>query len=346
MRDIPRSHKIIYAIMLVMILLLAIYRIATFGKLRVRSDTQDMMGTYVTVKLYSKSDSQFKKVCGEVTDSIEKLENIISVEKEDAVFYKLNKNQNVDASAGTDKLKEVLEISDKCGGLISPAAGKLVKLWNITADDPKIPSKSDIKTALKSVDNDNIVIEGEKISLKKGAKLDLGAYGKGMACDEAKKVLENSDITGGAVLVGGSILLYGSQPDGKSYSVAVRDPQGDTTDTLGVLKLDSGVISTSGDYEKYFEKGGKRYHHIFDLKSGYPVDNGLTSVTVVCESGVLSDALSTACFVAGIDDGMKLLKEFSAEGVFVDHNNNIYITDGLKDKFELQKEDYKIVDAK
>ena len=112
------------------------------------------------------------------------------------------------------------------------------------------------------------------------------------------------------------------------------------------ITLDANqFLSTSGDYEKYFIEDGIRYHHILDPKTGYPVQNGLTSVTIVCDQGYLADGLSTACFVLGMDAAKSLLEKYGAEAVFVDEDKNVYVTSGLMDKFELMKDEYTVNEA-
>lgn len=115
-----------------------------------------------------------------------------------------------------------------------------------------------------------------------------------------------------------------------------------TGEAMGVLSLSGTTnVSTSGDYEKYFMQDGKRYHHILDPSTGYPADSGLISVTIVSDSGLLSDGLSTACFVLGKEKGEKLLETYGAEGVFIDQNKKVTVTKGLKDKFTILNKEYK-----
>ena len=125
------------------------------------------------------------------------------------------------------------------------------------------------------------------------------------------------------VSVGGSILAFGKRNKaGDKWRVAVRHPRKENA-YIGVINLSEGFVSTSGDYEKYFEKDGIRYHHILNANTGYPADSGLSSVTVVCGSGLLSDALSTACFILGEEKSKALLDEYSACAVFVDKQLNV-----------------------
>lgn len=150
-----------------------------------------------------------------------------------------------------------------------------------------------------------------------------------------------TDIQGAVISVGGSILVYGDKGNGHGWNIAIQDPRGATGDVLGVIYLDGeAMISTSGDYEKYFEIDGKRYHHIFDPNTGYPADNGLISVTVVCDNGMLSDVLSTACFVMGLEDGMEYAKTKGVEAIFVTDEKKVYVTDGLKKTFQLRADAY------
>ena len=116
------------------------------------------------------------------------------------------------------------------------------------------------------------LVEARQAKLKSGQALDLGAIGKGIACDEAKRILDDTHLSGAVISVGGSLLLWGSRPGGGDWKVGVRDPRGKTSDQLGVFTLAEGFVSTSGDYERTLTADGKTYHHILDPKTGYPAD--------------------------------------------------------------------------
>ena len=174
---------------------------------------------------------------------------------------------------------------------------------------PACPPR-EIAAALQTVGWKQVSLEARQAKLKSGQALDLGAIGKGIACDEAKRILDDTHLSGAVISVGGSLLLWGSRPGGGDWKVGVRDPRGKTSDQLGVFTLAEGFVSTSGDYERTLTADGKTYHHILDPKTGYPADAGLISVTVTAPSGLLSDALSTACFILGYE------KEPSPAGCF------------------------------
>ena len=190
---------------------------------------------------------------------------------------------------------------------------------------------------------EKIQMDGNNVTLLDGCTLDLGAVGKGMGCDLIMDYLRSQpDVSGMILNLGGSsVMTYGEKPDGSPWKVALTDPRDTEGDYLGAITLDANqFLSTSGDYEKYFIEDGIRYHHILDPKTGYPVQNGLTSVTIVCDQGYLADGLSTACFVLGMDAAKPLLEKYDAEAVFVEEDKNVYVTSGLMDKFELMKDGY------
>ena len=144
-------------------------------------------------------------------------------------------------------------------------------------------------------------------------------------------------------LGGSSVMSYGSKPDGSAWQVAVTDPRDTEGDYLGVVTLNgTEFLSTSGDYEKYFIEDGVRYHHILDPATGYPARSGLTSVTVVCDDGLNADGLSTACFVLGKEKAEELLKKYNADGLFVDDSDHVWMTEGMKERFQLLKDTYSI----
>ena len=140
-------------------------------------------------------------------------------------------------------------------------------------------------------------------------------------------------MTGATISLGGSVLTYGSKPDGRPWYVGVVDPH-DSKGQLGVLSLTGQwCVSTSGEYQRFVEVGGKSYHHILDPATGYPGESDVKSVTILCKSGLLSDALSTACFLLGSKEGMKLAKQYEAEALFVTQQGEVLMTEGMQTVF-------------
>lgn len=349
------------------------------------SKTDFVMSTVLSEKIYGTKD-----VTQDIKEELDKLEkDQLSWREDHSVVSKIN----ADAQKGiktkldsdmTSWVEDSLELAKRSNGAFDPTIGRLTRLWNIEGDNPKVPSKQEIKNTLedtgytkihlekvesqntantkKNVDKDikdntaknketsedtsqNTNTNESVSSIYIGDKctLDLGAVGKGIACDVVQDYLKKQkEVSGAVIAVGGSILLYGSKADGSDWNVAVQNPRGQDGEVMGVLSLSGTTnVSTSGDYEKYFMQDGKRYHHILDPSTGYPADSGLISVTIVSDSGLLSDGLSTACFVLGKKKGEKLLETYGAEGVFIDQNKKVTVTKGLKDKFTILNKEYK-----
>lgn len=303
------------------------------------------MGSVVSQKIYGDD------VCAEISQVVSALDTEkLSVNSLSSEISKINENAGKSAVAVSDEtlnyLKICIDIANSTDGAFNPLMGALIDLWNIESDNPKVPSADEIEKTLLLCDYTQIEIDGNYVYLpKEGMKLHLGAAGKGIACDSSCKILKNTDSVRGAVVsVGGSVVTYGKNPEGDFWTIGVRNPQGNVNDMLGVLKLSGeNYVSTSGSYEKYFEKDGIRYHHIIDYSTGAPAQSELLGVTVVAPSGILSDALSTACFVLDTEKSLKVLTEYGCQAIFVFKNGDIILTDGLKDKFEIRSDSYRIV---
>lgn len=301
--------------------------------------TGTAMGTIISQTLYVK-DAEGDRYTEEVLQEIGLLEGEISRRIEDSEIAKLNSNRS---SVVSDELLQVLQettkISKDSDGALDISIGELVLLWNIDEllleqENGKIPTKEEIENALQKVNYNNIRFEENNVILDGNIQLDLGAIGKGYACDRVLDYLKKQEnITGGIVSIGGSVVTYGCKPDGNHFKIGIMHPREDGM-YLGFIEvMGECFISTSGDYERFIEVDGKRYHHILDPHTGYPAESDLCSVTVVCDNGFLSDALSTACFVLGKEDGMKLVEKYGAEALFVDQNLNITMTSGMEKMF-------------
>ena len=302
-------------------------------------DTGFAMGTVVNQTIYS-SD---KSIASDVIDILTKTEKEwISWRIKDSQIAKINTDAKTGALTKiSDETREymasALSIAQKSKGAFDPTIGKLTRLWNFDDEKNEVPASNEITNLLKSVNYQNVVLKGNNVKIADETSIDLGGIGKGIGNDQIQKYLDShEDVKGALVNTGGSsVLTYGSKYTGEPWKVAVLNPR-DESDYLGAISLDgTWHVSTSGDYEKYFEIDDKRYHHILDPYTGYPADEGLISVTIVGKQGAICDGLSTACFVLGKDKALKLLEGYDAQAIFVDSNKNVCVTEGLKKNFEL-----------
>lgn len=238
-----------------------------------------------------------------------------------------------------DYITELLEVGKMSGGKFDIALGAVSDLWSFN-DSPRVPSTDELTEALSRSGSDKLSLSGNTLTRADGCIIDLGSAGKGIALDKVKSYLSDKKISSAVVSVGGSVLLYGKG----SFNVGVRDPWGEAGRSVMTVKLGAGCVSTSGSYERCFEQGGKRYHHILDPDTGLPVENGLVSVTVISDSGLLSDALSTACFVLGAEGGAKLAAKYGCEAIFITEDKKVICTDGIKPNVTVHADGYTVVE--
>ena len=181
---------------------------------------------------------------------------------------------------------------------------------------------------------------GDFVVATAGPALESVLAGKGAGADEAVSALKNTKgVSGAVVSVGGTVGVFGKNPNSDHWGVGVRKPERDNTGYIAVIKLyKDSFVSTSGSYEKYFELDGKTYHHILSPFTGYPAESGLKSVTVVTyDSGVYADSLSTACFVLGYEKSLSLLEKYSADAFFILDDGSVKMTDGIKDNVTMNE---------
>ena len=304
------------------------------------------MGTVVTAQLYGPDGEE---AGGAIFDALQALE-------QERLSWRLSSSDiaRINAAAGGSVpvapqtigyLQQAATVSQKSGGAFDCTIGQLTQLWDIGGENARVPSQAEIDAALQTVGYQSVSLQGGQAAVAKGQALDLGAIGKGIACDEIAAMLEQSRLSGAVISVGGSILLWGQRPGGGDWKIGVRDPRGEASEQLGSFSLPGGYVSTSGNYERTLTVNGQTYHHILDPKTGYPADSGLISVTVMAPTGLLSDALSTACFVLGYQDSLPLLKEFHAEAIFVTQERAVFVTEGLRQSFTLTNGDYHLASA-
>lgn len=253
----------------------------------------------------------------------------------------LNKNHGGKISGRLKKYLEVmLDVSRKSNGNFDFTLGAVSDLWSFTSN-PSVPDKSELDSALALSGYEKIsVSDGEITYNSENLVIDFGAAGKGIALDEIKAILDGKKVKEATVSVGGSLLIYGK----KEKTVGIRDPYSNAGDHIAKITVSEVCISTSGSYERRFEENGTGYHHILDPETGYPAENNLISVTVISENGMLSDCLSTACFVLGLEEGIKLAREYGCEAIFVTEDKKIYATSGIFDSTELTDNNYTLIE--
>jgi thiamine biosynthesis lipoprotein len=296
------------------------------------------MDTIMTLTVYG-DDSLLK----DAETEIQRLEALLSVTDESSDIGRLNRDGEATLDAETvSLLSRTLAISDETGGALDPTAYSLVHLWGFTTDEYHVPSQAEITETLTHVGADKVILpetdEDTTVRLTDGAQIDLGAVVKGYTGQKLAALAEEAGVCAALFQLGGNVQTYGLKPDGSAWRVAIQDPADESAQSA-ILNLPTDgqpwSVVTSGVYQRYFEENGVRYHHIMDTATGAPADSGLASVTIVCNDGLLADALSTALLVMGLDDGSAFWRSRDDfEAVFIDNDGGIFVTEGLTDCIE------------
>ena len=302
------------------------------------SESVFAMDTYMQLDVYGTRECLEK-----LKTEINRLDGLLSPTDENSDIYRVNQGGTAQVSGDAARLvKRSLELCGQTNGNLDITVYPIVEKWGFISQNYTIPSKDELNALLKNTGYGKVKADDIIITVPVGFKLDLGAVAKGYAADRSKEILNDAGIDSALLNLGGTVLAFGKKPDGENWKVGVTDPK-NTDEYMGVIECADTTVVTSGNYERYFEKNGKRYCHIIDPKTGYPADNGVTSVTVISDDGTKNDALSTALFVMGVDKAKEYIKtDGSFDCIILTEDNKAYITEGIKDSFSLKNSDYEI----
>jgi FAD:protein FMN transferase len=241
-----------------------------------------------------------------------------------------------------------LRYAEASGGKFEPTVGPLVDLWGIGQEGASVPAVGEIDEALSFVDYRQVELDPAARTIKlqsPGMSLDLGAIAKGYAADVIAEYLRSQGFESAIIDLGGNILAMGSKPDGSPWTVGIQDPSENRGEHIGLIRVTDKTIVTSGVYERYFVEDGAAYHHIFDLDTGYPVNNGLLSVTIVTDRSIDADAMSTTIFSLGLEEGLAFVeKRGGTDALFITTEGLVYASSGLADYLEMTDKNYRLVE--
>lgn len=289
------------------------------------------MDTVMDLKIYSENDEALSEAKAE----IQRIDALFDRGNENSDIYRINKNKSADVSAETaDVIRAALSISDRTGGAFDITVAPVMDLWGFYGNEFNVPSDDELQSTLEGVGYEKIQLDNTNISIPENTSIDLGGIGKGYTSDRIADLLKNRGVKSAIISLGGNVHAIGKRIDGNEWTVGITDPH-DKSQLIGKLKISDKAVITSGAYQRYFEQEGITYHHIIDPTTGKSADSGLASVTVIADSGMTADGLSTALFVMGLDKAIELWHGSSDfDAVFVDDSGMIYITEGIADVFE------------
>ena len=298
------------------------------------------MDTYMTVTAYG---AKAQEAVDEAEAEIQRLDELLSTGNEESEIAQLNQNKSAILSEDAGYLVErALELNKETDGAFDIAIYPVMEAWGFPTQNYQVPTADTLESLLKLADASQIIYDenSRKISFdREGMKIDLGGIAKGYTSSRIMDIFKENNISSGLVNLGGNVQALGTKPDGSKWRVAVQSPD-DTEDYLGILSVEDKAVITSGGYERYFEQDGKTYHHIINPKTGYPAENGLTSVTVVSEDGTLADGLSTSLFIMGKEEAIEFWKAHSEEFdiIMLTDEGKLYVTEGIQDDFSTEIE--------
>lgn len=334
-KNISTGHMRILMVLFAAVLFLNSCSLPNKSRSNYISDTGICLDTFITITLYGCSDSSILKQCFRI---VSRYQDIYSRTLNYSELYKINQSHEHRIEISPE-MAEIISICKKYGELTEGnfdfTIGAVSSLWDFKADEPKIPEQTSIDEALNHVDYRKIEVEEENgkyflIKEDENAVLELGGIAKGYIADRVKDYLLSEGVDSALIDLGGNILCVGAHQDGRPFNIGILKPFSENV-YLTTVDADDCSVVTSGSYQRYFELNGRLYHHILEPLNGYPVENGLLSVTIIAKSSVDADALSTSCFILGAEKGMELIDSLEdTYAVFIDSDLKITYSKGLK----------------
>lgn len=340
----------------VLFLLLAVLAISLYiigpGNEHIVSETRLLMGTIVQIKVAARPGTE-----GSARGAMEKafremgrIENVFSVYKEDSEISRINRLKAGERLAVTDEvfglIKKSVDYNKKTKNAFDITVKPLLDLWRAARTAGHPPSAEEIDAALGRVGYDGMELDdvGRTISFKKaGMGIDLGGIAKGYAVQMAVKALKENGIMAAVVHAGGDMYCLGEKAPGKPWKVGVQHPRA-RGKSFAELRLKDKAVDTSGDYERYFTLGERRYSHIIDPRVGYPIGDDVVSATVIADDPVTADILATALCILGTE-GLDMIKGMAGIDAMVivleDGELNASFTPGMKTRYGLQEKAFR-----
>jgi thiamine biosynthesis lipoprotein len=303
------------------------------------------MGSEVRLTAWAPDDAATVGAFAKVFDEFDRLDRLMSIWREGSDVLRINAAAGGAAVPVSPEVREIIrdarEVSEWTGGKFDVTFGALSGMWKFDHDlDGRVPSRTEIAARLPLIDYRALEIDehaGTARLAQPGMKLHLGGIGKGYAVDRAVEILRKAGLNDFMIQSGGDLYLGGRRGE-RPWRAGIQDPRGPANSSFAAVDLTDAAISTSGDYERFFMKDGRRYHHILDPDTGEPAQ-GCRSVSIVAESSTLADGLATGVFILGADAGMALIERLpGVEGVVVAADNRVIVSSGLKERLVLLRQ--------
>ncbi len=294
-----------------------------------------LMGTKIS--LYIKADTA-EKLAEKAEDMLINYEEVFSANSDNSQLAMLKKEASFAPQKVDEELYELIKIGKEhslCENTyLNIAIGPLIKLWRIGFEEAHVPEKDAIVKVLELLKPENIQLDDEKKTvyfLKKGIEIDLGAIAKGYFADKVMELFKENGAVSAMVDMGGNVLVFGESPsEGGDWNVGIQNPFLPRGNAVALVKIKDQSVVTSGIYERVFEKDGSKYHHIFNSKTGYPIESNIASLTIIADKSLDCDIYTTKLF--GLDAASIIRRVNSIKGmgaVVITVDGKLAYTDNL-----------------
>jgi len=300
------------------------------------SRTIKLMGNRFEFTAIAKSKQSGDDAIDAAIAEVQRIESLLSSFKEDSQVNEINKFAGIKTVPVDREVIELINRSTKIStvtqGAFDITYGSIDKsLWNFDIHMTALPDQQTALKAVERINYKNVLVDDDAgtVMLKmEGMRIGFGGIGKGYAADQAKKLMQSMGIESGIVNAAGDLITWGTQLDGSNWTIGIANPD-QKQDAFSALSISNMAIATSGNYEKYAVIDGKKYSHTINPKTGLPV-HGIKSVSIICPSGELADALATPILVMGVSVGLDLINQLNNVAcVIIDDDNRIYTSNNI-----------------
>lgn len=307
--------------------------------------TSYVLGTIVHFKVYG---NKAENAISEAIDKLNEIDDKMSAFKENSEVCMINEEAGVAPVAVSQEtyklIKKALTYSEILHGSFDITVRPLVNLWGIGTENANVPDKEDIQKTLKLVNYKDIMFDDEFSSImlrREKQAVDLGGIAKGYAADCVRDIFKKNKIKNAVIDLGGNILVLGKKENKDLWKVGIQDPEKGRGKYVGTLSIRDKSVVTSGNYEKYFEKDGVKYHHIIDTKTGYPSQSKIISATIISDNSIDGDGLSTGVYILGVDKAIKIIEHMKGvDTILITQDRKVYTTSGVRKSFILSDKEY------
>lgn len=347
MKTTLSNHRCAAAAFLIAVVLLTA---SACGNDSPQRESRFVLGTTSTITVFDRTVP--RGLIDRVFDRVSEIESRMSINEsnwDDTELMRINRSAGRAPVAVSEDTFAVIEagvrLSEATNGAFDITVGPLILLWGIGTPRERVPSEAEIEAVLPLIDYSRVELDAKARTVYlplEGMAIDVGGIAKGFAVEEAARLLRESGVQHAVLDFGGDIYTVGIRRDGDPWRIGLQNPDSGRGSIIGIINSSDNAVVTSGAYERFFVEDGHRYHHLFDVTTGHPARNSLTSVTAMANDAMVADVYSTAGYIVGLEDGLRLFNDsVEVEGIFVTEDRTVHVTPGMEGVFRISGDDFR-----